>query len=101
MTTNREVYEGKILETLIKNSERLAVVGQKLISLDKKIEQKFNFIELKLSAMDIKYEERFNRYEERFERIEKKFNLQLTLISTVSLGILATLYAQQILNALN
>ena len=25
MTANREVYEGKILETLIKNNERLAV----------------------------------------------------------------------------
>lgn len=38
MATNREVYEGKILETLIKNSERLAVVEQKLIILDQKID---------------------------------------------------------------
>ena len=37
MTTNREVYEGKILETLIKNSERLAVLEQKIDGVDNRL----------------------------------------------------------------
>lgn len=65
MTTNRDVYEGKILETLIKNSERLAVAEQKLIS------------------------------------IETKINWLFGAVFAVGFSILATLYAQPILNALN
>ena len=49
MTTNREVYEGKILETLIKNNERLAVVEQKIDVLDNKFEQKINRMDMKLN----------------------------------------------------
>lgn len=53
MTTNREVYEGKILETLIKNSERLAVLEQKLIILDQKIvtlDQKIDKVDAKVDS---------------------------------------------------
>lgn len=52
MTTNRDVYEGKILETLIKNSERLAVVEQKLDVLDQKFENKFNTLNQKIDEVD-------------------------------------------------
>ncbi len=75
MTTNREVYEGKILETLIKNNERLAVVEQKIDVLDNKFEQKIN-------------------------RMDMKLNLLLGIVSTVALGILAALYSQPLINAL-
>ena len=87
MTANREVYEAKILETLIKNSERLAVVEQKLNLLDEKFEQKFE-------AIDQKFEAKFNK-------LDMKLNLLLGMVSTVSLGILATLYSQPILNFLS
>ncbi len=75
MTTNKEVYEGKILETLIKNSERLAVV-----------ETKFNELETKL--------------ENRFNRLDAKLNWLFGAVFAVGAGILATLYVQPILNAL-
>ena len=76
MTTNREVYEGKILETLIKNSERLAVVEQKLTNVEQKLDQ-------------------------RIDKVDAKLNWLLGLVATVGLGILASLYSQPILNALN
>ena len=76
MTTNREVYEGKILETLIKNSERLAVV-----------EQKLELVEVKL--------------DERFDKLNTKINWLFGAVFAVGFGILATLYSQPIINALN
>lgn len=76
MTTNREVYEGKILETLIKNSERLAVV-----------EQKLELVEVKL--------------DERFDKLNTKINWLFGAVFAVGFGILATLYSQPIVNALN
>ena len=82
MTTNREVYEGKILETLIKNSERLAVVENKIEQLDTKIEQ-----------LDTKIDDRF-------ERLDTKINWLFGAVFAVGAGILATLYVQPILNAL-
>lgn len=75
MTTNKEVYEGKILETLIKNSERLAVV-----------ETKVNQLEIKL--------------DNRFDRLDAKLNWLFGAVFAVGAGILATLYVQPILNAL-
>ena len=75
MTTNKEVYEGKILETLIKNSERLAVV-----------ETKVNQLEIKL--------------DNRFDRLDAKLNWLFGAVFAVGGGILATLYVQPILNAL-
>lgn len=83
MTTNREVYEGKILETLIKNSERLAVVEQKIELLDKKIE----LLEL--------------RIDERFDKLNTKINWLFGAVFAVGFGILATLYSQPIINAFN
>ena len=75
MTTNKDIYEGKILETLIKNSERLAV-----------IETKVNQLEIKL--------------DNRFDRLDGKLNWLLGAVFAVGAGILATLYVQPILNAL-
>ena len=75
MTTNKEVYEGKILETLIKNSERLAV-----------IETKINQLEIKLDNS--------------FGRLDAKLNWLFGAVFAVGAGILATLYVQPILNAL-
>ena len=75
MTANKEVYEGKILETLIKNSERLAVVENKIEQLDTKID-------------------------DRFERLDSKINWLFGAVFVVEAGILATLYVQPILNAL-
>ncbi len=75
MTTNKEVYESKILETLIKNSERLAV-----------IETKVNQLETKL--------------DNRFDRLNTKINWLFGAIFAVGTGILAALYVQPILNAL-
>ncbi len=83
MTTNREVYEGKILETLIKNSERLAVVEQKIELVDNKIE----LLELK--------------FDDRFDKLDTKINWLFGAIFAVGFGILATLYSQPIVNALN
>ena len=93
MTTNKEVYEGKILETLIKNSERLAVVENKIEQLDTKIEQ-----------LDTKIDDRFERLDakidDRFERLDAKLNWLFGAVFAVGAGILATLYVQPILNAL-
>ena len=75
MTTNREVYEAKILETLIKNSERLAV-----------IETRINQLETKL--------------DNRFDRLNVKLNWLFGVLFAVGTGILAALYSQPILNAL-
>ena len=75
MTTNKEVYEGKILETLIKNSERLAVIETKVDRLETKVD---NY----------------------FERLNNKINWLLGAIFAVGTGILAALYVQPILNAL-
>lgn len=86
MTTNREVYEGKILETLIKNSERLAVLEQKLDTLDNKFEQR-------LGDLD-------NKFEQKISSIDMKLNLLLGIVSTVALGVLAALYSQPLINAL-
>lgn len=72
MTTDREVYEGKILETLIKNSERLAVLEQKIHTLDNK-----------------------------FDKLDTKINWLFGAVFAVGFGILATLYSQPIINALN
>lgn len=83
MTANREVYEGKILETLIKNSERLAVVEQKLNTLDEK------------------FEARFESLDEKFNKLDTKINWLFAAVFTVGLGILAALYTQPILNGLN
>ena len=76
MTTNREVYEGKILETLIKNSERLAVIENRVEQLEGKLE-------------------------ERFDRLDAKLNWLFGAVFAVGAGILATLYVQPILNALS
>ncbi|VEP17883.1 conserved hypothetical protein [Hyella patelloides LEGE 07179] len=76
MTTNREVYEGKILETLIKNSERLAVIENKVDHLETKLD-------------------------DRFDRLDAKLNWLFGAVFAVSAGILATLYVQPILNALS
>ncbi len=74
MTTNKEVYESKILETLIKNSERLAV-----------IETKVNQLETKL--------------DNRFDRLNTKINWLFGAIFAVGTGILAALYVQPILGS--
>ena len=54
ISPNRELlYEGKILETLIKNSERLAILEQKLIILDQKIvtlDQKIDKVDAKVDS---------------------------------------------------
>lgn len=71
MTANREVYEGKILETLIKNSERLAVIENKVEQLDTKL-----------------------------DRLDVKLNWLFGAVFAVGAGILATLYVQPVLNAL-
>ncbi len=39
---NKEVYEAKILETLIKNNERLAVIEERLETNTKSIEEKID-----------------------------------------------------------
>lgn len=75
MTTNKEVYEGKILETLIKNSERLAVIETKVNQLETKLDNRFNSVDAKL-------------------------NWLFGAVFAVGVGILAALYAQPILNAL-
>ena len=72
MTTNREVYEGKILETLIKNSERLAIVEQKIELLDTK-----------------------------FDKLDSKINWLFGAVFAVGAGILATLYSQPIMSTLD
>ena len=82
MTANREVYEGKILETLIKNSERLAV------------------IENRVNQLETKLDERFDLVNNRFDRLDAKLNWLFGAVFAVGAGILATLYVQPILNAL-
>ena len=71
MTNAKEVYEAKILETLIKNAERLAVVET----------------ELKSVKQDVK-------------KIDSKLNWLFGAVFAVGASILATLYAQPILTAL-
>lgn len=71
MTTNREVYKGKILETFIKNSERLAVIENKVEQLDTKL-----------------------------DRLDTKLNWLFGAVFAVGAGILATLYVQPVLNTL-
>ena len=73
MTTNKEVYEGKILETLIKNSERLAVIETKVNQLE-------------------------TRLDDRFNRVDAKLNWLFGAVFAVGAGILAALYVQPILN---
>ena len=89
MTDNREVYEGKILETLIKNSDRLAVVENKIEQLDTKIKQ-----------LDTKIERLDTKIDARFEQLNGKINWLFGAVFAVGAGILATLYVQPILNAL-
>ena len=52
--TTPQVYEGKILETLIKNSERLAIVEQKLIVIEQKFDQKIVTLDQKIEKLDTK-----------------------------------------------
>ena len=70
MTTNREVYEGKILETLIKNSERLAVLEQKIDGVDNRltnVENRLTNVENRLTNV----ENQLTNVENRLTEIEK------------------------------
>ena len=121
MTNAKESYEAKILEKLIDNSERLAIIETKLIevqggikNLDFQVENlntsvnNFNTevkqIDSKLSETQKKMESRFSEtqkeiefrfsgIEERINKINDKQNWFFTILASIGTGILATLYS--------
>ena len=118
MTNAKESYEAKILEKLIDNSERLAIIETKLIevqggikNLDFQVENlntsvnNFNTevkqIDSKLSETQKEIEFRFSGIEERINKINDKQNWFFTILASIGTGILATLYSQPILTALS
>ena len=99
-SSNREVYEGKILETLVKNSERLAVVEFQLTDVKsevKKINSKVENIDSRL----INVENKLSVVESEVKSINAKMNWLFGAIFAVGASILAALYSQPILNALS
>ena len=80
---NQNTYEAKILETLIKNSERLAVIETKLKVVETEVKQ----VKTNLKELDIK--------------LNSKINWLFGAVFAVGASILAALYAQPILTALN
>ena len=110
MTNAKESYEAKILEKLIDNSERLAIIETKLIevqggikNLDFQVENlntsvnNFNTevkqIDSKLSETQKEIEFRFSGIEERINKINDKQNWFFTILASIGTGILATLYS--------
>ncbi len=114
-SSNREVYEGKILETLVKNSERLAVVEHKLTEVKsevKKVDSKLENIDSRLvnvetevKAVRADLKELDNRVTGQIQELDRKLSSKLNWLFTILVGIgggiLATLYSQPILNALS
>ena len=128
MTNAKESYEAKILDKLIGNSERLAVIelsvtqikgevktldnkvevlDNKVEVLDNKVEVLDNKVEVlnsevsKLSTGQTKMTSRLSRVEGKIERISSNQNVFFTILIGIGTGILATLYSQPILNALS
>ena len=121
MTNAKESYEAKILEKLIGNSERLAVIeltvtqikgevealDNKVEVLDNKVEALDNKVEVldsevsKLSTGQTEITSRLSEVEGKIERISSNQNVFFTILIGIGTGILATLYSQPILNALS
>ena len=128
MTNAKESYEAKILDKLIGNSERLAVIeltvtqikgevealdnkvealDNKVEDLDNKVEDLDNKVETlesevsKLSTGQTEITSRLSKVEGKIERISSNQNVFFTILIGIGTGILATLYSQPILNALS
>ena len=118
MTNAKESYEAKILEKLIDNSERLAIIETKLIevqggikNLDVQVENlntevhnlntEVKQIDSRLSETRREMDSRFSGIEERINKINDKQNWFFTILAGIGTGILATLYSQPILTALS
>ncbi len=103
-SSNREVYEGKILETLVKNSERLAVVEFQLTDVKsevKKINSKVENIDSRLVNVETEVKAIRTDLKELDNKLSSKLNWLFTILVGIGGGILATLYSQPILNALS
>ena len=124
MTNAKETYEAKILETLIKNSERLAVVETKLTlvetgvenlqrqvtNLDSKVdnlgsrlavvETKLTVVETKLTVVDTGIETLQQQMDNNFDTLNTKLNWLFGAVFAVAASILATLYSEPLLSAL-
>ena len=116
MTNAKESYEAKILEKLIGNSERLAVIeltvtqikgevealDNKVEVLDNKVEALDNKVEVldsevsKLSTGQTEITSRLSEVEGKIERISSNQNVFFTILIGIGTGILATLYSQPI-----
>ena len=121
MTNAKESYEAKILDKLIGNSERLAVIeltvtqikgevealDSKVEALDSKVETLDSKVETldsevnKISTGQTEITSRLSKVEEKIERISSNQNVFFTILIGIGTGILATLYSQPILKALS
>ena len=129
MTNAKESYEAKILEKLIDNSERLAIIETKLIEvqggvknldvqvenlntevhnlntevkqIDSKLSETQREINSRFSEIQREMDSRFSGIEERINKINDKQNWFFTILAGIGTGILATLYSQPILTALS
>ncbi|MGK7916149.1 MAG: hypothetical protein AB4038_11520 [Prochloraceae cyanobacterium] len=127
MTNAKETYEAKILETLIKNSERLAVVETKLTFVETGVEtlqqqvdrldSRLGLVETKLTGLDTRVEtlqQQVDNLDSRLglvetkltgldttvKQVNSKLNWLFGAVFAVGAGILATLYSEPILSAL-
>ncbi len=94
MVTNaKESYEAKILEKLIDNSEKLAVIGAEFaqVKVDiRSLNTEVNVLNSRMSGL-----------EEKIDKINSKQNWFFTILAGIGTGILATLYSHPILTALS
>jgi len=107
MTNAKESYEAQILDKLIGNSERLAVIELTVTQTKAEIKVLNNKVEVldnKVEVLDNKVEKlnsRLSKVEEVIEQIDSKQNIFFTILAGIGTGILATLYSQPILNAIS
>ena len=102
----REVYERGILDQLIKNAERLAVIERDVAEIKPHVEttekavtglnSKANSIESQLETLQTKV----SGLEEKVSGLDAKLNWVLGLLIAIGTSILATLYTQPILTVL-
>lgn len=107
MTNAKESYEAKILDKLIGNSERLAVIELTVTQIKGEVEALDSKVEAlesevsKLSTGQTEITSRLSKVEGKIERISSNQNVFFTILIGIGTGILATLYSQPILNALS